>query len=204
MRVLIACEYSARVRRAFRRLGHDAWSVDIQPTLGNPKWHIIGDAIETVHRYEWDLMVAFPPCTYLSVVNARRWEENRKYGLQQHAEWFFKALYASPIPQVAIENPVGWMNTTWRKPDQIIQPYMFGEPWMKRTCLWLKNLPVLEPTRMVEPRGHWVDGGTYKIGKKGGLGALEGAYAGGNMALRQQKRNMTFIGIAKAMAEQWG
>jgi hypothetical protein len=208
MRVLIACEYSARVRRAFRRMGHDAWSVDIVPTLGNPKWHIQGDALEIAHRYEWDLMVAFPPCTYLSCVNAGRWKALRQRGLQQHAEWFFKALYAAPIPYVAVENPVGYMNSNWRKPDQIINPWMFGDPWMKRTCLWLKNLPPLVPTNIVKPahNAHWVDGGNFNVSErgKGGTGALEGAYSGGNRELRKQKRNLTFLGIAKAMAEQWG
>lgn len=204
MRVLIACEYSARVRRAFRRLGHDAWSVDILPTMGNPRWHIQGDALEAAYRYEWDMVIGFPPCTYLSTVNARRWKELRRCGLQQHAAWFFKALYACPAPYVAIENPTGWMNTNWRKPDQIIQPYMFGDPWRKRTCLWLKNLPLLEPTVVVDPTGYWVDGGTFKLSARGGTGAMEGAHAGASKEERQRRRNRTFRGVATAMAEQWG
>lgn len=205
MRVLIACEYSARVRRAFRRLGHDAWSVDIQPTIGDPRWHIQGDALETAYRQEWDLLIAFPPCTYLSNVNAGRWKESRRCGLQQHAEWFFKALYAAPVNRVAIENPAGYMNTHWRKPDQIIQPWMFGEPWYKQTCLWLRNLPKLQPTNVVEPTGHWVDGGTFALSNKGGSGAREGSFhAGDTHTSRRRARNLTFKGIAQALAEQWG
>lgn len=157
--------------------------------MGNPRWHIQGDALDTAYRYEWDMMIAFPPCTYLSAVNARNWKALRQRGLQQHAAWFFKALYMAPIPHVAIENPAGYMNTHWRKPDQIINPYQFGDPWTKRTCLWLKDLPLLQPTNRVSTYGPWVSGGA---------GGFEGAHH--SVLLRSR----TFRGIARAMADQWG
>ena len=165
-------------------------------------WHIQGDALETAHRYEWDLMVAFPPCTYLSSVSAGHWSRFRKQGLQQHAAAFFRALYHAPIPRIAIENPVGWMNTNWSKPDQIIQPWWFGDPWTKRTCLWLKGLPPLEPTKIVTPKGAWV-GGQKSIGRIYRTKAEMEAMGHVWQAHRSQ-RSLTFKGIAKAMAEQWG
>lgn len=184
MKVLIACEESGRVRDAFLARGHDAVSCDILPSSA-PGPHHHGD-VEGILDEGWDLMVGFPPCTALAVSGALHFAAKRADGRQQEAERFFLALANAPIPRIAIENPVGIMSTRWRKPDQIIQPYMFGDPWRKTTCLWLKGLPLLTPTRVVK----------YHARMQGWHGTLG--------AERQRLRSQTYPGIARAMAEQWG
>lgn len=185
MRILVACEYSARVRDAFRRAGHDAWSVDILPTDGDPEFHIQADALLVAHAGDWDMMVAFPPCTHLSLSGARWWPEKRADNRQQLASLFFRALWDVPIPRVAIENPVGFMNSSWRKPTQIIQPWQFGHGEIKATCLWTRGLPLLESTDVVEGRENRI----HRVGPQKN---------------RAKIRSLTFQGIADAMGGQWG
>ena len=187
MRVLVACEYSGLVRNAFSSLGHTAVSCDLRPTI-LPGEHYQGDVLDII-RWGWDLMVAFPPCTHLAVSGARWFKEKRADGRQQGAVRFFMRLAEAPIPQIAIENPVGIMSTEWRKPDQIIQPWQFGDECQKTTCLWLKNLPELTPTKLVD-RGEFVIHGGRKLPKW--------------YSNRERSRDMTFPGIALAMAQQWG
>lgn len=183
MRVLIACEYSGRVREAFRALGHDAWSCDLLPAEdGSPK-HLQGDVFGVIGA-GWDLMIAHPPCTHLSVSGARHFEAKREDGRQQEAIDFFLELAHVPIPRIAIENPICIMSSIWREPDQIIQPWMFGHGETKATCLWLKGLQPLMPTDMVpgrEPRVHMMPPGPN----------------------RWKERSRTYEGIANAMAAQW-
>lgn len=184
MRVLIACEYSGAVRRAFRALGHDAWSCDLLPAEDGSTHHIQGDALEAV-RFGWDLLVAHPPCTHLAVSGARWFPEKRASGEQQEAIDFFLALARAQIPRIAIENPVCIMSSVWREPDQVIHPWMFGHGETKATCLWLKGLPPLVPTKVVtgrEPRIHRMPPSED----------------------RWKERSRTYEGIAEAMAEQWG
>lgn len=160
MRVLIACEYSGRVRQAFRALGHDAWSCDLLPAEDGSEFHMQEDALVSMFYGHWDLLIGHPPCTHLSVSGARHFEEKRADGRQQEAIDFFMALAvtrSAHIPRVAIENPVCIMSSVWREPDQIIQPWQFGHGETKATCLWLKGLPPLVPTNIVagrEPRVH--------------------------------------------------
>jgi hypothetical protein len=183
MRVLIACEYSGRVRDAFRSLGHDAMSCDLLPT-DVPGPHYQGDVLNIIHD-EWDLMIAHPPCTHLAVSGARHFAAKRADGRQKEAIEFFLSLARAPIPRIAIENPVCIMSSMWRKPDQTIQPWQFGHGETKATCLWLKNLPHLVPTNIVdgrEPRIHRMPPSDD----------------------RWKLRSETYAGIAKAMAEQWG
>jgi hypothetical protein len=197
---------SARVRDAFRARGHSARSCDLLPTLGDPRWHFRGDVFAALESQAWDLMIAFPPCTDLSSIGAGRWAEKQADGRQQAALDFVQRLMDAPVPRIAIENPVGRINTAIRKPDQIIQPYMFGDPWTKRTCLWLKGLPLLVPDHVVETQGHWVDGGT-RVKRNPRLAGLQFGgekFGSHNEAARKQQRSLTFPGIARAMAEQWG
>jgi site-specific DNA-cytosine methylase len=198
MRILVACEESQAVTKEFRRLGHEAYSCDAQECSGgHPEWHIQGDVLEIIND-GWDMMLAFPPCTHLAVSGAAWFEQKRKDGRQQQGIDFFMALANAPIERIAIENPVGIMSTKWRKPDQIIQPWQFGDSYSKKTCLWLKNLPLLKPTDIVDP-GKQI---TYKSGRRmpewyAGLYSLPAKE-------RSKMRSKTFPGIAKAMAEQWG
>lgn len=182
MKILVSCEYSGAVRDAFIRLGHDAMSCDLLPT-DVPGPHYQGD-VRDVLDYPWDLMVAFPPCTALAVSGARHFEEKRKDGRQQAGASFFMSLAKADIPRIAIENPISIMSTLWRKPDQIIQPWMFGHGETKATCLWLKNLPPLKPTNIVEGREQRI----HKMGPSPD---------------RWKERSKTFPGIAEAMAAQW-
>jgi len=160
MRVLIACESSGQVRRAFRALGHDAWSCDILPADDASPFHIQRDVLMVVDGWHfhgegfrvWDLMIAHPPCTHLSVSGARHFAAKRADGRQQEAIAFFLELARAQIPRIAIENPVCIMSSIWRKPDQIIHPWQFGHGETKATCLWLKNLPHLVPTNIVDGR----------------------------------------------------
>ena len=183
MRVLIACEYSGAVRDAFTRGGHDAMSCDLLPAE-TPGQHYQGD-VRDVLDYPWDLMIAHPPCTHLSVSGARHFAEKRMDGRQQSAVSFFMALARAPIPKIAIENPVCIMSSMWRKPDQIIQPWQFGHGETKATCLWLKGLLPLRPTDVVEGRENRIHRMPPSVD-------------------RWKERSRTFQGIAEAMAEQWG
>jgi hypothetical protein len=183
MRILIACEESGVVREEFNRLGHDAWSCDILPSR-IPGKHLQRD-IYTVSVDWWDMMIAFPPCTDLCVSGARWFSEKIKKGIQQKSVEFFLKLAQSKIPKICIENPVGIMSRIYRKPDQIIQPWQFGHGETKATCLWLKNLTKLVPTKIVSGR----DGRVWKMPPGPD---------------RARERSKTFHGIAAAMAEQWG
>jgi len=197
VRILIACEYSGRVRDAFRAAGHDAWSCDLLPCDADPAYHIQGDVVPLLGQ-GWDLMVAHPPCTYLCS-SGLHWNK-RVEGRQAKTEAaldFVRTLLSCPIPRVAIENPVGCISTRIRKPDQTIQPWQFGHDASKATCLWLKGLPLLRPTaiispRMVAGRPRWAnqtDSGQNRLGPS---------------ADRWKIRSETYSGIATAMAQQWG
>lgn len=200
MKVLVACEFSGRVRDAFIAKGHDAVSCDILPTM-SPGPHYEGD-VRDILGDGWDLMIAFPPCTDLSIIGARYWEAKRDDGRQEAALDFVRLLLEADIPRIALENPVGLINSAIRKPDQIINPFQFGAPWRKRTCLWLKGLPNLEPTDIVEPVGYWVDGGSSVKHKSAAFG--DAGFGSQREERRKAQRSLTFLGIANAMADQWG
>jgi hypothetical protein len=192
MRVLIACEFSGIVREAFARRGHDAMSCDLLPTE-IPGNHYQGDVMDIIND-GWDLMIAHPPCTYLASSGARWFSGNiDRHVARQEAIDFVEWLWYLPIDRIAIENPIGFLSTMSKlaEPDQIIQPWMFGHGETKSTCLWLKNLPPLKATNIVDKRDE-------RIHK---LSALRGP---GSSKTRQQDRSRTFPGIAEAMAEQWG
>lgn len=209
MKVLIACEESQAVCKEFRALGHEAYSADILPCSGgHPEWHIQGDVTKVLND-GWDLMIAHPPCTYLAVSGAR-WLYN-KDGSRNEDRWknqaealdFVKLLLNAPIERIALENPVSVISTHIRKPEQIVQPWMFGDEASKSTCLWLKNLPKLTPTNIVG-KGEFVEwevNGKKKRQAKWFLDALTKAKTSEE---RRTLRSKTFVGIAKAMAEQWG
>ena len=221
MNVLIACEESQRVCTAFREKGHNAFSCDILPCSGgHPEWHIRWDALSLINgnctfltedcslhtiNGKWDMIIAFPPCTYLTVTG-NRWFNVERYGesaVQRHRDRvdaikFFMAFANADCERIAIENPVGIMSSKWRKPNQIINPYEFGDPFEKKTCLWLKGMPELKPTNIVEapPRKHFESGKT-----------MPAWYADVWHLPKEERaklRSKTFPGIAKAMAEQWG
>jgi hypothetical protein len=194
VKVLIACEFSGVVRDAFAALGHDAWSCDLLPSE-SPGKHIQGDAIAAATSGPWDLMIAHPPCTYLSV-SGLHWNKRRPERGAKTAEAFefFMALWNVPIPRKAIENPIGCMSRLWRKPDQIIQPWQFGHDASKATCLWLKGLPLLTPTDVL-PGGRKARRANQTASGQNKLGPSPD---------RWKLRSMTYPGIAKAMAEQWG
>ena len=196
MRVLVACEFSGAVRDAFTKLGHDAWSCDLEPneTPGN---HYQCNVIEVIGG-GWDLMIAHPPCTHLAVSGARHFAQKRADGRQQQGIDFFMKLANCNIPRYAIENPIGIMSSKWRKPDQIIQPYQYGHSASKSTCLWLKNLPLLKPTNIVD-KGEFV---TFPSGKR--MTKWYADSAKHSPKEREKIRNKTFQGIADAMANQWG
>jgi hypothetical protein len=197
----VACEYSATVRDAFRARGFDAWSCDLLPTEGDPQWHWTADVLELLWAKEfwnqpWDLLIAHPPCNHLAASGAQYWPAKREDGRQQAAIDFFLRLMKAPVPHVAVENPVGIMGTVFRKADQIIQPWQFGDPFNKKTCLWLRNLPKLAPTSVVEPTHNWGTN-SYRGGsrKKSPLPSIKWSGHG---------RSKSFTGIAEAMAQQWG
>lgn len=224
MKVLIACEESQTVCIAFRECGHEAYSCDIQePSGGHPEWHILGDALQAVEGGQvttmdgkthdigkWDLLIAHPPCTYLAV-SGNRWFNIARYGekAQQRiaaraaAAKFFMGFATANVDKIAIENPVGYMSTHYRKPDCIIEPYEFGHKARKKTCLWLKNLPPLSPTNIVD-QGTILPGG-YSVGAHAYYATDEnGKVLRWNDPRTQKSRSKTFPGIAAAMAEQWG
>lgn len=214
MKVLVACEESQRVCSAFRKRGHEAYSCDvIEPSGGHPEWHVLGDALITIEggviktmdgeeHYigRWDLIIAHPPCTYLSAASAVRLfnkdheiKDWARYAKMEDAAKFFKSFLNADAPRICVENPVPLKIAGLPKYSQVIEPYWFGEPWKKRTCLWLKNLPPLEPTNMVEPKGYWI-----------GAHGVDKAPNGASETFRDHKtRSKTFIGIAEAMSEQW-
>lgn len=220
MKVLVACEESQAVCKAFRARGHEAYSCDIiECSGGHPEWHIMQDVIpllngrckfqtcDGMHHTmdgKWDMIIAFPPCTYLTVTG-NRWFNVDRYGEKaiqrardrEDAISFFMVFANADCEKIAIENPVGIMSSAWRKPNQIIHPYMFGDPERKATCLWLKGLPELVPTRIVKPNIV-----VYKNGK-----GTDSPWHMNTIGLpkeeRAKMRSKTFPGIAQAMAEQW-
>lgn len=202
MKILIACEFSGRVRDAFIKKGHDAVSCDLLPTE-SPGPHYQGNVFDIINK-GWDLMIAHPPCTYLTYAANRYWHLSGRDELRQKAMQFFLDLFNSKIPKKAIENPVGYPNSVFRKPDQIVEPYYFGDPVKKRTCLWLDRLPVLDHAKedtlfmkktYVEPKPLYI----APSGKN--IHFTEGITCGSD---RSKIRSKTFPGIARAMAEQWG
>lgn len=229
MNVLVACEESQRVCTAFREKGHNAFSCDILPCSGgHPEWHIQGSVTKVLNPHQvsskfygvvfetadgqahaiegkWDLIIAHPPCTYLTVTG-NRWFDVVKYGYDAQKRWdercvaicFFLAFAYADCERIAIENPIGCMSRLYRKPDQIIQPYQFGDPFEKKTCLWLKSLQPLMPTNVVEPPPRKkFDSGTTMPQWYADLWHLP-------KEERAKERSKTFPGIARAMAEQWG
>lgn len=208
LNVLIACEFSGAIRREFRKLGHNAISCDLVEASDNSPYHHCGDVREIINSHQWDLLIAHPPCTYLTLAG-NRWfkpEYAEKYPTRQQdrqdAIDFFMELYNADIPHIAVENPIGIMSSHFRKADQIIQPWQFGDPFQKSTCLWLKNLPKLAPTNVVDK------GEMYEFVSKKGVKKRQpkwyfDALVGKSPEERQKIRNTTFPGIAKAIAEQY-
>lgn len=205
MRVLLACEESQAVTKEFRRLGHEAYSCDVLPCSGgHPEWHLQQD-VSALLKEQWDMIIAFPPCTFLTVTG-NRWFNIERYGdkaIKRHHDRqlaidFFMMFANADCPKIAIENPVGVMSTIWRKPNQIINPYEFGDPFEKKTCLWLKGLPNLESTNIVEPPKRT----QFKSGK-----SMPTWYSEAWKLPKEERaklRSKTFQGIAQAMANQWG
>lgn len=198
MRVLVACEYSGTVRDAFRARGHDAWSCDILPTDADPAWHIQGDAVEVAYGQDWDLMIAHPPCTYLTNSGVT-WlhKDPTRWTKLDDAAAFFKRLYDAPIERKCIENPIMHKYAKERiggiKQSQVIQPWMFGHTEQKATCLWLQGLPELKPTNNLKEQMM-----ALPDNERQRLHYLPPS------ADRWKLRSTTFKGIADAMAEQWG
>lgn len=204
MKILVACEESQAVTIELRKLGHEAYSCDIiECSGGHPEWHLQQDVIPLL-KEKWDMIIAFPPCTYLTVTG-NRWFNIERYGekaIQRHKDReeaikFFMAFANADCDRVAIENPIGIMSTTWRRPNQVINPYEFGDPFEKKTCLWLKGLPELKATNVVAipPRTK------FDSGK-----SMPAWYADAWKLPKEERaklRSKTFPGIAKAMAEQW-
>ena len=222
MNVLCACEESQVVCLAFREKGHRAFSCDIEPCSGDrPEWHVQGDVLPLINGDctfttvggfqhtiigQWDLLIAFPPCTHLTTAGASKWKEKQADGRQQAAVTFFMAMINADCERIAVENPQGWMNTHYRKPDQVTQPWMFGDEAQKRTCWWLKGLPLLQPTEIV------ARGEMYQVTRKSGprKGQTYSApvwypkrFIDRSEETRSRIRSKTFPGIARAMAEQW-
>ena len=206
MKILVACEESQAVTKELRLLGHEAYSNDIVDcTGGYPEWHIKDDCLKIAYdkSYKWDMMIAFPPCTDLAVSGARHFERKKADGSQQRSIQFFLDVINAPIEKIAVENPIGIMSGIYKKPNQIIQPWWFGDKAQKSTCLWLKNLPNLVPTDIVD-KGEFFE----FVSKKGEKKKMPMWYY---KALQDAKtpeqrrtlRSKTFKGIAEAMAKQW-
>jgi hypothetical protein len=212
IKILIACEESDEVRGRFEKIGFDAWSCDLQPNRNPNAKHYQEDIFKVINK-GWDAMIAFPPCTHLAVSGAAWFEQKRKDGRQQEGINFFMAMINAPIKHIAVENPVGIMSKLYRKPDQVIQPYYFGDSAQKTTCLWLKNLPLLyhnaAPNLFDNIVTHtnkgeffeWIDSKTGKK-KRQPLWFKEARSLKGDE--RSKVRSKTFPGIAEAMANQWG
>ena len=218
MNVLVACECSGRIKMAFRKRGHNAWSCDIKPSeIEGDKYHIQDDVNGWLNGFwlpdnrfihfndirKWDLIIANPPCTYLSKAGGWCWQFREKEIEQSFS--FVKAIWSAQADRICIENPIGWLNTHWRKPTQIIHPYYFGEPFLKETCLWLKGLPRLkyalkddmfQKATAVQPVANWVKPGNIRNRRFNEI--PEGA------GRDKTNRSRTFQGVANAMAEQWG
>ena len=227
MKVLVACEESQTVCKAFRERGHEAYSCDIQePSGGHPEWHIHGDAIAALNGGvittmdgkqhdvgKWDLLIAHPPCTYLTVTG-NRWFNEERYGekarqrkeLRNDAANFFMSFINADVDKIAVENPIGYMSTAYQKPTQIIQPWMFGDNYSKSTCLWLKGLPALVPQVTEQPELEWKEWIDKKTGRKRRqpLWYYEALVNSKTPEERAKIRSKTFPGIAIAMSEQWG
>lgn len=216
MKVLIACEESQRVCIAFRKCGHEAYSCDIQePSGGHPEWHILGDALRAIEGGKvttmdgkthevgrWDLLIAHPPCTYLTKAGGNRLRINGEIQRERfekgvEAKKFFMRLYDAPISMIAVENPIPLKIFGLPRYSQIVQPYMFGEPYQKATCLWLRGLPQLKATDIVRPTGKWVAATDHRKEKIKDQWSTSGRRSA-------KERSKTFYGIAEAMAEQWG
>jgi hypothetical protein len=199
MRVLVACEFSGIVRDAFRSRGHAAWSCDILPCEKGPAYHLQGDILGVLSRtdLDWDLLIAFPPCTDIAVSGSRWFPEKIADGRQAAALAFFRALLDAPIPRIAVENPISVAATAIRPPDQIIQPWQFGHGEVKATCLWLKNLPRLHPTAVPQ----MALGVTHQPITPERVARVHRMAPGPE---RWRERSRTLTGIADAMAEQWG
>lgn len=203
MNVLIACEFSGIVRDAFRKKGHNAISCDYLQTEGDRWNHLQGDVLNFLKPGNWDLMIAFPSCQYLAVSGAR-WFKGREQA-QAEALGFIRRLLNAPIEKIALENPIGVISTQIRKPDQIIQPYEYGHDAKKATCLWLKNLPPLKPTKYIKPQMVECDyQGIVKIRPRWANQTPCGANKLGPSPDRWKDRSRTYHGIAGAMADQWG
>lgn len=223
MKILIACEESQEVCKAFRKLGHEAFSCDTEHCSGgHPEWHIQDDVLLYIDTGEWDMMIAHPPCTYLTVANTymnrgcSKYTADEAISLRHDAVMFFFALAEAPIPKICIENPIGIMSKIYRKPDQIIQPWEFGHPESKATCLWLKGLPILKPTVWAEFTQYRCKCGNVFDAKLGKYGCCDWpakplwqnqTKSGQNKLApspdRAKLRAKTYPGIAAAMAEQW-
>jgi hypothetical protein len=212
MKIILGCEESQAVTLAFRELGHEAYSCDVLPCSGgHPEWHLHMDVFKAINLKSWDMMICFPPCTHLSVSGAKHFEKKRADGRQEEVDRFFLDLQLTGIEKTSTENPVGIMSGAYilkhyphleeklhiagfpRKPDQIIQPYQYGHPESKSTCLWLKGLPLLQPTNVLSlpEKGYWdnqTKSGQNKLGPSEERAAL---------------RAKTYTGIAQAMAAQW-
>jgi len=218
MKILIACEYSGRVRESFIKLGHDVISCDLLPSEDNSPYHYQGDCFDLINDQHFDLMIAHPPCTYLSV-SGMHWTTRglRDPQLTEDALSFVRLLMDAPVPRIAIENPVSVISSRIRKPDQIINPYQFGEDASKKTCLWLKDLPLLKPSHLIEPRmvccGKEVENGDKygcpncngdKVARpRWGNQCDSGQNKLGPSDDRWKERSRTYQGIANAMADQW-
>lgn len=218
MKVLVACEESQEVCKAFRALGHEAYSCDIiEPSGGHPEWHIMADCLPLLNgdcKFQtmdsvsheqcggWDMIIAFPPCTHLAVSGARWFPEKQKDFRQQKAVAFFMHFVLANCDRIAVENPIGIMSSVYRKPDQIVQPYEYGDHARKSTCLWLKGLPLLEPTDIVDA-GEIHRGGFSKGANLDWARNDAGASLRWNDPMTARIRSKTFPGIARAMAEQW-
>lgn len=194
-KILVACEESQIVTKELRKRGHEAYSCDIlPPSGGHPEWHYQKD-VTPLLKEEWDMILAFPPCHDIAVSGARYFKEKQADGRQQKAIEFFMQFTDLNCTKVAIENPVGIMSTYYRKPDQIVNPYMFGDPVKKKTCLWLKGLPLLVPDNEVNPEANIAYGDNRSHQKWISHGTANG---------RRVRRSKTFPGFARAIAEQWG
>jgi len=210
MRILVACEESQAVTKELRKLGHEAFSCDLLPCSGeHPEWHYEQDVFEVISK-GWDMMIAHPPCTFLAVSGAR-WLYNKDGGKnverwenQAKALDFVQKLMDAPINKIAIENPISVISSNIRKPDQIVQPWQFGDKAQKSTCLWLKNLPKLEPTDIVE-KGEFIEFVSKKgVKKKQPKWYFEALKNAKTPAERRTLRSKTFKGMAEAIADQWG
>ena len=223
MKVLVACEESQEVCKAFREKGHEAYSCDLQMCSGShPEWHIQGDVLQYINGNcnfftvggvwdnifgSWDLVIAHPPCTDLAVSGARWFREKQMDFRQQKACVLFMQMMLCNAEHIAVENPIGIMSTCYRKPDQIIQPWQYGHPETKSTCLWLKNLPKLKPTKILEkPEGGWLNQSFTPDGRYKSFVNYDsrGKIMAWNNPETAKLRSKTYTGIAQAMADQWG